>query len=106
MTRKVNQSLSIDVRFVQFHLGNPHVYEKLKELSLYAKRAGATRIGIALLFERLRWWSMFETEGDVFKLCNDYRALYARMLMKNVPELHGLFEIRGRSFYDQASSQN
>jgi|TARA_R110000824_G_scaffold132891_1_gene295429 hypothetical protein len=101
--KKVDQRQSIDVRFIQFHLSNPHVYDKLKELSIFAKRGGARKIGIALLFERLRWWSMFETTGDIFKLCNDYRALYARMLMKNVPELQGFFVTRGRSFHDQGS---
>ena len=103
---RVQQNQSLDVRFLQFHLANPHVYQKLKELSLYAKRRGAKRIGIALLFERLRWFSMFETSGDVFKLNNDYRALYARMLMRNEQELSGFFELRERSFYAKTGSEN
>ena len=103
---QVSQTLPIDVRFLQFHLANPHVYDKLVELSVFAKRSGAKKIGIALLFERLRWFSMFETSGDMFKLNNDYRALYARMLMKNEPELHGFFEVRGRMFHHVSGSKN
>jgi hypothetical protein len=99
---EVSQTHPINSRFVQFHLENPHVYGKLRELSLFAKNGGAKRIGIALLFERLRWFSMFETRGDMFKLNNDYRASYARMLMRNVPELDGFFELRARSVYVQS----
>ena len=102
---KVDQRQPIHVRFLQFHLANPHVYRKLRELSLFAKRHGAKKIGIALLFERLRWWSMFETKGDVFKLCNDYRAYYARVLMNNEPELAGFFEIRSQSIYAKTGSE-
>jgi|TARA_R110000824_G_scaffold21078_6_gene78893 hypothetical protein len=99
---EVSQNQPIKIRFLQFHLANPHVYDKLRELSIFAKNGGAKRIGIALLFERLRWFSMFETQGDMFKLNNDYRALYARMLMNNVPQLDGFFELRSRSIYGQS----
>ena len=100
---RVSPNPSIRVRFLQFHISNPHVYAKLRELALFAKSGGAKRIGIALLFERLRWFSMFETTGDIFKLNNDYRALYARMLMKNVSALDGFFELRARSAYVESS---
>ena len=106
MTRHVSQRQPLEIRFLQFHLSNPHVYQKLKELSLFARAKGVKRIGIALLFERLRWYSMFETSGDMFKLNNDYRALYARMLMKNEQELDDFFELRERSFYAKTGSEN
>lgn len=85
---------AIEERFKVFHQENPHVYLKLKELAIFAKEGGARRIGIALLFERLRWFSLFETTGDKYKLNNNYRSLYARKLMENEPELEDLFETR------------
>lgn len=39
--------------------------------------------------------SLTERFGDEYKLNNDYRAFYARLLMANEPELAGFFETRG-----------
>jgi hypothetical protein len=80
-------------RFEAFHRDNPHVYVKLRELARTVART-RRRIGIAALFERLRWWAAFETvDVPPFKLNNDYRAYYARLLMQE-PELAGLFATR------------
>ncbi|HEY5316508.1 MAG TPA: hypothetical protein VIJ20_00910 [Solirubrobacteraceae bacterium] len=48
-----------------------------------------------MLFEVLRFETGLKTEGDPFKLNNDYRAPYARMMMEREPDLAGLFETRG-----------
>ena len=47
------------------------------------------------IFEVLRW-SRMETEGEEFKLNDHYRALYARDIMINEPDLEDFFEIRRR----------
>ena len=87
---------TIDEQFANFHKMNPHVYEVIKMLALRTKRAGRNQYGIAGLFEVLRWTHTIETHGDDFKLNNNYRALYARLLMKNEPELNGFFKLRKR----------
>lgn len=81
-------------RFAEFHASNPHVYGHLRTLALGLRRRGHESGGIAQLFEVLRWQQAMQTVGDDFKLNNDYRAFYARMLMSEEPELAGFFEIR------------
>lgn len=80
--------------FEAFHAENPHVYRKLRELALEARRAGVEHLGIAVLFERLRWYSQVETTGDQYRLNNNFRALYARLLMQREPELREFFRLR------------
>jgi len=67
----------IPERFEQFHDTNPHVYRRLVTL---ARRWAKQRQG---------------TEGDPFRLDNDYRAGYARLMMEREADLRGLFETRG-----------
>ena len=83
----------LDRQFQAFHAANPHVYDKLRELALQVRSAGQ-RMGIAALFERLRWLSRVETAGDPYRLNNSYRAYYARLLMEREPSLRGSFTTR------------
>jgi hypothetical protein len=88
---------TIQEKFEQFHLDNPQVYAKLVELAVTARDAGATKIGIGFLWERLRWHYLVEVvnrEGDEFKLNNDFRSRYARLIRANNPNLAPLFEVR------------
>jgi hypothetical protein len=99
----MNRERSIDERFQRFHEANPQVYDELLKLALRARRAGARRIGVKMLFEVLRWRHTLRTQGDDFKLNNNYHSRYARLLMQE-PELRGCFETRtltssyGRTF--------
>ena len=83
------------IGFAQFHRENPHVYRQLVKLCRQAKRSGRDRWSINGVFEVLRWSTMITT-GDDFKLNNDYRADYARLVMAQEPELNGFFETRSR----------
>lgn len=83
-----------ETAFQRYHKENPHVYAKLREFALEAVEAGRTRFGINMLHERVRWYTAVEATGDVWKLNNNYRAYYARLLMKNEPALDGLFALR------------
>jgi hypothetical protein len=54
------------------------------------------RCSIPLLFERVRWFYMVETTGDEaadFKINNNFASRYARLIMENEPDLHGLVEL-------------
>lgn len=88
--------MTIQQRFEAFHQANPHVYEQLVELALGLKRRGHRRYSIAGLFEVLRYNHALRTHGDDFKLNNNYRALYSRLIMRKEPRLHGFFETRKR----------
>jgi hypothetical protein len=80
--------------FLRFHAENPHVYMELVKLTHRAKHAGASKIGIGMLFEVLRWRHTMRTGGDDFKLNNNYRSYYARLIMAREPGLGDIFELR------------
>ena len=80
--------------FLRFHGDNPHIYDELVMLARRAKRRGAQRIGIGMLFEVLRWRWTLRADGDTFKLNNNYRSYYARLIMRRESDLAGIFELR------------
>ena len=50
---------------------------------------------MGMLFELLRWDHMMQTDGDEpFKLNNNYRAYYARLIEKHEPDLRGVYTMR------------
>lgn len=85
---------SIFERFTQFHYHNPHVYRMLVKTCRYVRRTGIQRLGIADIFERLRWFYRFETVGEPFRLNNSFRSFYARLIMVSEPDLADFFETR------------
>jgi hypothetical protein len=88
-------ALSTAEQFQVFHKDNPHVYDALEDLAWEAQAKGYKRWGISGMYEILRWRGKLRTKGDKdFKLRNDFRAFYARMLLANgvVPE--GFFSFR------------
>lgn len=85
---------SIQQRFMKFHRQNPKVYGELVRLAREARRAGIEQVGISLLYEVIRWNSMIQTGGDHFKLSNDYRSRYARLIMHKERDLRGIFHTR------------
>lgn len=80
--------------FDRYHRENPSIYAKLVEFAQAAVKAGATHIGIGLLYERLRWYTKVEAVSDTFKVNNNFRAFYARKMMAEYPELNAVFETR------------
>ena len=81
-------------RFQTFHTENPQVYRALVALARKAVRRGHRRIGIGMLYEVLRWQTMLATTDPDFKLNNNYRSRYARLIMAQEPDLAGVFELR------------
>ena len=83
-------------RFEKFHAANPHVYAELHKLATqYRSARGDRQIGISLLFEVLRWHTMLQTDSDDgFKLSDNYRAFYSRLLMESDASLAGLFRTK------------
>lgn len=86
--------LSIDQRFARFHADNPHVYAELRRLALELVSQGHRRIGIGMLTEVLRWSAMRTRGDDAYKINNDYRSRYARLLADHEPALADVFEMR------------
>ena len=86
---------TIEERFSRFHEKNPHVYEALRTVALWCLK-NDLRMGMKAIYERVRWEFGIKTDGQPYKLNNDFAALYSRALMENEPQLDGFFETRRR----------
>lgn len=84
---------SLPVRFLRFDQRNPHVYENLVALARsFRARRPAQQVGIAMLYEVLRWNYYMNTDSEeTYKLSNDFRAFYARKIMAQELDLAGVF---------------
>jgi len=82
--------------FEHFHSANPDVFSTLVTRTRTLVARGHKRVGIAMLFETMRWDHMLRTSGnEPFKLNNNYRAFYSRLIEQTYPELGGVFTKRG-----------
>jgi DNA-directed RNA polymerase specialized sigma24 family protein len=89
---------TIQETFESFHATNPWVYEALVTLARQHRRSGSgRRAGIGMLFEVLRWqYDMrVETAGSPWRLDNNLRSRYARLIAEREPDLRDCFELRG-----------
>lgn len=79
-----------------FHQAHPEVYAALRDRSLELVRYGHRHLGIGMLWEVLRYYSLLGAQPgeDAYRLNNSYRSRYARLLMQCEPELAGVFETR------------
>ena len=88
----------IETEFREFHAQHPEVYTQLVKLARTWQNNGSQKLGIATLFEVLRWNSHLNPDKTGgYKLNNNYRALYARLIMDQEQDLKGLFELRERT---------
>jgi hypothetical protein len=87
---------TIQDRFEEFHRNNPKVYDLIVFYSRAALKSGREHYGMASIFERIRWHMYIETRSsdDDFKLNNDFRSRYARLVMEREADLSGFFELR------------
>lgn len=83
--------------FWAFHARHPQVYVLFRRYAKDALDAGRRRFGVGMIAERVRWYMSVERVGTAdedFKINNNLRSCYARLLMIRCPEFEGLFEIR------------
>lgn len=82
-------------KFEQFHRDNPAVYRTLCRLAReWIARTGCPRIGIGALTERCRWEIALATNDPEFKINNTHRAFYARLILRDEPDLADIFALR------------
>lgn len=80
-------------RFEIFHAANPQVARALEALAA-EWLANRSKVSAKALYERLRWESGIRTQGDVWKLNNNFTAYYARLLVERRPEWADAFDLR------------
>lgn len=86
---------SVSEQFERFHAENPGVYTTLVRLAReWIGHTGRHKLGIKTLYERARWEIALATSDPDYKLNNNYTAYYARLLMRENPDLAGLFDLR------------
>jgi len=81
-------------QFLLFHIANPEILGILENIALDLLNQGWKKGSINLIFERVRWLYAIQTQGDKYKLNNNHRAFYARLIMMINPDLDGFFSIR------------
>lgn len=87
---------SIPARFERFNKANPQVYHSLVSLARQVmSRNRSRKIGIAMLYEVLRWEYYIITDAkEEYSLPNEFRACYARKIMDQEADLAGCFNTR------------
>lgn len=87
---------TLQEQFEQFHADNPWVYDTLVRMTRQMRSRGVGKIGMGQLFEVLRWHHSMTTmdANSEFKLNNNYRSRYSRLIMESETDLLGVYEIR------------
>jgi hypothetical protein len=81
--------------FMRFHDANPHVYDAMVRYSRELKARGKNKIGVEIILGRVRWDFTVSTVGDSeYKISNNHKPFYARLIMHREADLAGLFELR------------
>lgn len=88
-----SEGMTLADRFEAWHAANPHVADALEVLAA-AWLENHEHVGMGALYERLRWESGIQTEGDAYKLNNSYRAFHSRVLLDRHPAWTGRIRIR------------
>lgn len=80
--------------FVAYHTENPQVFKVFHQFAEDLRRAGRKHYGASAIFERIRWHFAVETKAEDFKLNNNYRSCYPRLLIAMDPSFADFFETR------------
>ncbi len=90
------RNTTIEEAFQRFHAENPWILEQLLTMTEKLHRGNRKRYGIGMLWEVLRWHvaiGEIKTDED-FKLNNNFRSRYVRLIVKLHPEYEQMFEMR------------
>jgi len=80
-------------RFLEYDRRNPEVYTDFIVYTFIVIRAGR-RCGAQDVLGRIRWESIINTEGDRFKINQNYAPYYARKFMSDFPRYKGFFQTK------------
>lgn len=83
----------INEAFWKFYQEHPDVYELFDRFTWQLIKRGYDRGSAKLIFERIRWETMFRAPGPV-KINNNFTSRYARLWEHKNPEHKGFFRHR------------
>lgn len=81
-------------KFKEYHEKNPHVWEEFKRLAFQMKATGRNKYSAKVIYNVMRWNSDIKATGEVFKMPDQYHAMYSRMLAHKHPEFLEFFNFR------------
>lgn len=88
--------LTKEEKFRAFHEANPHILTELEVATAELIRAGHNRIGIDWLISIVRWENRSKTSDahSIYRINNDYKPRYARLILERHPEWSGVIALR------------
>ena len=87
----------IVVQFKSWVQMNEHVLQAFEKYAIDLKRRGnRENYSINCIIQRLRWDELLRSEGEKWKLNNNYCPVIARILMALNAELRNMFQLRNR----------
>lgn len=101
--KRSKRGITMQAKFDKFHADNPLVFQKLLEICLDLYEQGFRRCAIGLVYERARWLHYLQTTDHDYKLSNNYKPFYSRLLMAADSRLQWFFVIRTIRRFRRAS---
>ena len=86
--------------FKKFHVENPHVYTRFKELAYQMKNTGRKKYSSKLIINVMRWEHDLKTNSKPFRINDRFQSLYGRLLAYHDPTFDSFFEFRVRGHSD------
>lgn len=83
--------------YIKWDAANPQFYPLFVRFTLELIERGYKKFGVRLIWERIRWESFLQTQGDPWKLNDHYHSIYARRFMEEHPEHKGVFRLRTKN---------
>lgn len=91
-------------KFIEFHLTNQAVFEKFKTLASLMRGRGRPKYSAWVIVNKIRWDYDIDGPGGLFKINNDFIALYSRLLIASDNSFSDFFELRSMKPNDRRSS--
>lgn len=90
-------------RFKAYHLKHPEIYLQFREMALQIRNTGKTKYSAWTIINVIRW-NYDLMNDEVFKINNDFIALYARLFIHHNPHFEGFFELRTMKPFNRRQS--
>ncbi len=104
MNYRQSTGKSIQEAFEAYHAENPHVYIYFKKLALKAIKIGKKKVSFKLIMNVIRWEIYLKTveptslpvlgPSKTFKINDAYGSRYARLFVRDFPDLEKFIELR------------
>ena len=88
------QPNKLEQRFGAFHTENPNVYSLFKRFTFEVIRRGHQHYSADAVIHRIRWETGVVTQGDDFKINNNWVSAYVRLFERDHPQHAGFFRKR------------